>query len=232
MDINSIKSYLEKDFEANFDNLQVSFELYDDMTEKLVEHLGYYHLLGHNKALCYLELDTSSYNLETEEGYALNLHLFIKDDNDIPFQMRLIKNLDTNLSKYCEENKIKRQKINHYKEDSEQGINRYKLEIAFHDLLLEVDNSLFTQNVFNIHGNVSNSVVGSHNSITINIENIKKEIEEKGGEDKEELLAMLEQIEKTDVYKTSCFLQFSELLNKHSWITSPIATLLMMQLFS
>lgn len=83
--------------------------------------------------------------------------------------------------------------------------------------------------VFNI-GTVNNSVIGTYNivNVTAAIDSIKAQIQEKGGEDKEslnEVVGLLEQIlnNQTPV-KQGMFSKFSEVMERHSWITSAISS--------
>ena len=80
--------------------------------------------------------------------------------------------------------------------------------------------------------NSSNIIAGSQAQATmnINIGKIEAEIEEKGGSDKEQLLAMVMEIkqafeEQENISKGS-LTKFSEMLEKHSWITGSLVLLL------
>jgi hypothetical protein len=80
--------------------------------------------------------------------------------------------------------------------------------------------------------NSSNIIAGSQSSATININigKIEAEIEEKGGSDKEQLLAMITEIkqafEKQEVLSKGSLTKFSEMLEKHSWITASLVQLI------
>jgi hypothetical protein len=62
---------------------------------------------------------------------------------------------------------------------------------------------------------------------TFNISQVEKEIEQRGGEDKEELKKMMAEIqemfEDSEKMKKGSLSKFSEMMQKHSWITSSIA---------
>ena len=80
--------------------------------------------------------------------------------------------------------------------------------------------------------NSSNIIAGSQSAATININigEIETEIKEKGGTDKEELLAMIMEIkqafEKQEKLSKGSFARFSEMVEKHSWITGSLVQLL------
>jgi len=80
--------------------------------------------------------------------------------------------------------------------------------------------------------NSSNIIAGSQSAATmnINIVKIEAEIEEKGGSDKEGLLAMVVEIkqafEKQDALPKGSLSRFSEMLERHSWITGSLVQLL------
>lgn len=83
---------------------------------------------------------------------------------------------------------------------------------------------------YNFH-NSSNIIAGNQSSATINIniESIKNEIELHGNNDKEELLKLIEEIKQTfdkdEIVTKSSLLKYSEMLEKHSWITSSLVQL-------
>ncbi|NOH04211.1 MAG: hypothetical protein HND47_20670 [Chloroflexi bacterium] len=80
--------------------------------------------------------------------------------------------------------------------------------------------------------NSSNIIAGSQTSATmnINIGEIEKMIEENGGADKEELLALVmaikEAFEKQDTISKGSLARFSEMLERHSWIMGSLVQLL------
>ena len=85
-------------------------------------------------------------------------------------------------------------------------------------------------NIFNISGSVHGSVIGTHNTteLTNNFDfrRIEAEIEEKGGEDKEELREALEEVrrllESGEKLDRGGLAQFSSTLEKHSWFTGSV----------
>jgi hypothetical protein len=87
-------------------------------------------------------------------------------------------------------------------------------------------------NQFHI-GNVYGSILGStgNNSINsiFNFEALNKMIDEKGGDDKEELRQMIleikEMFEDSEKVKKGSLSKFSESMQKHSWITGAVAKL-------
>ena len=89
--------------------------------------------------------------------------------------------------------------------------------------------------VFNIFGPTYGSAIGTQSHVefhqTFDFGELEAEIEERGGEDVEALKEMVEEIrrvlETQDSISRGRFLEFSELLNRHAWVTGPIAQLLM-----
>ncbi|NMP11388.1 hypothetical protein [Paenibacillus polymyxa] len=79
--------------------------------------------------------------------------------------------------------------------------------------------------------NAHNSIIGNQQTVsmtnTFNISQVEKEIEQRGGEDKEELKKMMAEIqemfEDSEKMKKGSLSKFSEMMQKHSWITSSIA---------
>lgn len=84
-----------------------------------------------------------------------------------------------------------------------------------------------TSTVFNI-GTVSNSVIGSGNYVSVSIENLKSQVAEKGGEDEEtltEIVELLNKILNNQVpIKKGMFSKFSEVLERHSWLSGSMAS--------
>lgn len=80
--------------------------------------------------------------------------------------------------------------------------------------------------------NSSNIIAGSQAIVTMNVDigKIEAEIGERGGPDKEGLLAMVMEIkqafEKQDTLSKGSLARFSETLEKHSWITGSLIQLL------
>lgn len=87
------------------------------------------------------------------------------------------------------------------------------------------NNSSF--NILNAH----NSIIGTQNNASLtnnfNFSQLEKEIEQKGGEDKEELKRMIEEIrelfEDSEKVKKGSLSKFSEIMQRHSWITGAIS---------
>jgi hypothetical protein len=102
---------------------------------------------------------------------------------------------------------------------------------AFYQTSFEREKSSTPSVSYTFH-NSSNIIAGSQTTATmnINIGEIEKEIEEKGGSDKEELLAMVREIkdlfENQDQVNKGSLAKFSETLEKHSWITGSLIQLL------
>ncbi|AIQ11351.1 hypothetical protein [Paenibacillus durus] len=79
--------------------------------------------------------------------------------------------------------------------------------------------------------NAHNSIIGSQQTASMtnmfNFREIEKEIEQRGGEDKVELKKMVAEIqemfEDSEKMKKGSLSKFSEMMQKHSWITSSIA---------
>lgn len=86
---------------------------------------------------------------------------------------------------------------------------------------------------FNISGNVYGAMMATQGAATMNnniyINEIEKMIEENGGNDKEELRIMVNEIrellEDKEEIKKGILLKYSDQLEKHSWITGAIAQL-------
>jgi hypothetical protein len=78
---------------------------------------------------------------------------------------------------------------------------------------------------FHFHGAVQGSVVGTHNTAeltnTFNFGEFEEAIEERGSDDKAELLELREQVqtllEEQDTVSRGVWAKFSELLKKHPW---------------
>jgi hypothetical protein len=90
--------------------------------------------------------------------------------------------------------------------------------------------------VYNVHGNVYGSVFGSQGHVVMQqsftFEELDRQIEECGGDDADALKEMVAEIRRTleaqDNLSRGKFLEWSELLNRHSWITGPVAQMLML----
>lgn len=89
---------------------------------------------------------------------------------------------------------------------------------------------------FNIFGDTYGSVIGTqdHAQIlqpTFTFGDLEQEIDHQGGEDAEALREMVQEIRDTlenqDSLSRGKLLEYSELLNRHAWITGPIAQLLL-----
>lgn len=84
---------------------------------------------------------------------------------------------------------------------------------------------------FNIYGAVQGSVIGTHNTAELNntfdYRKIEVEIEQKGGEDKEELHEALAEIrrllESGQTLNRGGLARFSGVMERHSWFTSAVA---------
>ena len=89
--------------------------------------------------------------------------------------------------------------------------------------------------IFNIFGPTYGSAIGTQSHVefhqTFDFQDLKAEIEERGDEDTEALKEMVGEIrrvlETQDSVGRGRFVEFSELMNRHAWITGPIAQLLM-----
>jgi hypothetical protein len=95
--------------------------------------------------------------------------------------------------------------------------------------------------VFNIFGDNYSSIIGTqeHAQIlqpTFTFGDLEQEIDRRGGADAEALKEMMREIrttlEQQDSISRCWLLQWSELLNRHAWITGPIAQLLLVFLAS
>jgi hypothetical protein len=90
--------------------------------------------------------------------------------------------------------------------------------------------------VFNLYGNAYGSVFGNQQNVTLEqtftFEELDRQIEERGGDDAEVLREMVEEIRLTlegqDSLSRGRLVQFSELLNRHAWITGPVAQMLLL----
>lgn len=88
------------------------------------------------------------------------------------------------------------------------------------------------QAVFNI-GNVSNSVVGNHNTVSFHqtVDSIRKQVEQSGEEDKNELNEIVDLLEKIlqnqEPIKQGMFSKFSSVMEKHSWLSGSVMSALL-----
>ncbi len=90
--------------------------------------------------------------------------------------------------------------------------------------------------VFNVYGNAYGSVFGNQQNVrleqTFTFEELERQIEERGGEDadalKEMVAAIRGTLESQDSLSRGRLAEFSELLNRHAWITGPIAQMLLL----
>ena len=84
-----------------------------------------------------------------------------------------------------------------------------------------------TSSVFNI-GTVNNSVIGNGNYVSVSLDSIRSQIAEKGGEDAEaltEIVELLNKILNNQVpIKQGMFSKFSEVLERHSWLSGSMAS--------
>lgn len=89
--------------------------------------------------------------------------------------------------------------------------------------------------VFNIFGPTYGSAIGTQSRVefhqTFDFRELEAEIDERGGEDIDALKEMVREIKRVletqDSIGRGRFVEFSELMNRHAWITGPIAQLLM-----
>ena len=83
---------------------------------------------------------------------------------------------------------------------------------------------------FQFYGNVQGSVIGTHNTAELtnsfDFRAIEQKIEEKGGEDKEELRRALAQVqrllERGEYLDSGALSQFSGAMERHSWFTGAV----------
>lgn len=94
---------------------------------------------------------------------------------------------------------------------------------------------------FNIFGPSYGSVIGSqqHAQVlqpTFTFGDLERDIDRLGGEDAEDLKAMVQELRSTlesqDSLSRGKLLEYSDLLNRHGWITGPIAQLLLVYAMS
>jgi hypothetical protein len=89
--------------------------------------------------------------------------------------------------------------------------------------------------VFNI-GSVNNSVVGTHNSVTMALQDMKVKADSEGGDDKAELREIIALLEKIlngqETPQKGLFAKFSSTLERHSWLSSSVASTLLSWLTS
>lgn len=104
--------------------------------------------------------------------------------------------------------------------------------------ITEYEYNLRNQNstVYNINANsIDNSIIGNQSNAVINIntqlDKIKSDIENSSSTDKEELLKIVKLLEeiisKQEPVKKGFLYKFSEVLQRNSWITGSIASLLL-----
>lgn len=88
-----------------------------------------------------------------------------------------------------------------------------------------------TTNIYNLSGNFFNSIIGVQQNakvfVNVTIQRLEEQIEQQGGEDKEELREILAEVRKLLDGEESAprgFLRrFSETMQKHGWFTGQIA---------
>lgn len=94
-------------------------------------------------------------------------------------------------------------------------------------------------NVFHIE-NATNSVIGTQENVTLNIgdtlQEIKEQIDSSNSNDKQELRELINLLEKTMNNETSikkgAFSRFAGIIQKNSWIASPIASVVLKWIIS
>ncbi len=120
-----------------------------------------------------------------------------------------------------------------YNQSSFALVVKYETEAEHEERTFKSSSTGFP--IFNIFGPTYGSAIGTQSHVefhqTFDFQDLKAEIEERGGEDTEALKEMVGEIrrvlETQDSVGRGRFVEFGELTNRHAWITGPIAQLLM-----